>query len=49
MIRERWEQAVAQGAEPGEVKRSWDRLGLIALAVIVVWAVGAVMITGLPA
>jgi len=49
LIQEQWATAREEGVLEGEVVRSWDYGTLIALAVILVWAVGAVMITGLPA
>lgn len=48
-IRGRWDAAVRAGAEGGGPTRSWDVFSLITLAIIVVWAAGAVVITGGPA
>lgn len=48
-IKRRWEAAVDAGAPSGEPTRSWDLRGLGALAIIVMWALAAVVITGGPA
>ena len=46
LIREQWESSREDAAPAAAVRRSWDLLGLISLAVIVVWAVSAVFIAG---
>lgn len=43
-IRDRWQSAPASADAP--IRRSWDSPALIALAVIVVWAVASVLIAG---
>jgi len=45
LIQEQWQTARDEGAPAGDVRRSWDYAALGALAVIVVWAVVAVIIT----
>lgn len=48
-VRHRWEAAVDAGAAGGDPTRSWDMIGLGTLAVILVWAAVAVVISGGPA
>lgn len=48
-IRRRWEAAVDSGVPGGTPTRSWDLWGLGSLAVIVAWALVAVVIAGGPA
>ncbi|MFS0867094.1 hypothetical protein AB3M83_07130 [Microbacterium sp. 179-B 1A2 NHS] len=45
LIRGRWERAAESGAGHGEPSRSWDAVGLVSLTSIVVWALGAVIIS----
>jgi hypothetical protein len=49
LIREQWQTALEDGTGAGAVTRSWDWLGVGAFAVLVAWAVLAVLITGGPA
>ena len=46
LIQERWQTAREAGAPAGDVRRSWDYPTLSALAVILIWAVIAVVIAG---
>ncbi len=48
-LRRRWEGALRAGAPGGAPTASWDVVGLASLALIVVWALVALMITGGPA
>jgi hypothetical protein len=48
LIQDQWQTAREEGAPKGDVRRSWDLGTLCALAVIVVWAFVAVIITGGP-
>ncbi len=48
MIREQWEEVTEAGAPAGEVRRSWDLWPVLALGLILAWAVIAVLITGGP-
>lgn len=43
-IRDTWREATQRGATGGSVVRSWDAPALIALAILVVWAVIVVLI-----
>lgn len=46
LIRERWRSALDRGAADGVVVRSWDWMGFGAFAMIVAWALVAVLVAG---
>ena len=48
-IRRAWEDAVAAGAAGGATQRSWDVPAVVAVALLIAWAVVALLITGGPA
>lgn len=45
LIREQWEQAAETGSGRGDVTRRWDLRSLAAFAVLVIWALSAVIIS----
>lgn len=45
LIREQWEHATETGSGEGVVTRSWDVPAVIALGVLVLWVLGAVIIS----